>query len=115
MTDEDRVRLLHMLDASRKAVALVYDTSLEQYTAEDSFVLRAATERFMEIVGEAAHHVSDEFKSRNPKIPWVQISGMRNHLVHGYMNTDNEVVWKAVVEDAPPLIAQLDRLVESQS
>lgn len=107
------MRLLHMLDASRKAVALVNDKSLDQYTAEDGFVLRAATERFIEIAGEAAHHVSDEFKSRNPEIPWVKISGMRNHLVHGYMNTDNEVVWKAVVEDAPTLIAQLHQLVES--
>lgn len=115
MTDEDRVRLRHMVDASKKAAALVSDVSLEQYTATESFVLRAATERFIEIVGEAAHHVSDGLKAQHPDVPWRDIAGMRNHLIHGYMTTDHEVVWKSAVEDAPHLIAQLQHLLKGAS
>ena len=63
MTDEDRVRLRHMADAAQKAVALVAGISLEQYTAADSFPLRFATERSLEIVGEAARHVSRRIQS----------------------------------------------------
>lgn len=102
----------HMLDASSKALALISDTSLEQYTLEENYVLRAATERLLTIVGEAAHHVSDKLKAENPEIVWRQIAGMRNHLVHGYMTTDDEVIWKTVVEDAPLLLAQLQNLLE---
>ena len=105
MTDEDRVRLRHMVDASKKAIALVSDVSLEQYTAAENFVLRAATERFIEIVGEAAHHVSGELKARHPDVPWQQIAGMRNHLIHGYITTSDRIVWGAAVEHAPRLLA----------
>ena len=113
MTDEDRVRLHHMVDALRKAVALVSGISLEQYTATESFVLRAATERFIEIVGEAAHHVSDELKAQHTEIPWRQIADMRNHLIHEYVPTDNELVWKAATEHAPHLLARLERLLRT--
>ena len=112
MTEEDRTRLLHMSDAAQKAVTLVTGVTLEQYTAADNFPVRFATERLLSIVGEAAHHVSDELKAESSEIVWRQIAGMRNHLVHGYMATDDEVVWKTVVEDAPLLLAQLRSLLE---
>ncbi len=115
MTDEDRVRLHHMLDASKKAIALVSEISLAQYTTAENYVLRAATERFMEIVGEAAHHVSDELKEQHPDVPWQQIAGMRNHLIHGYMNTDDEVVWKTAVKDAPLLLKELEHILGTTS
>lgn len=111
MVDEDRVRLHHMLDASRKATALVSGVSLEQYTAAENFVLRAATERFLEIVGEAAHHVSDELKADHPGVPWQRIASMRNHLIHGYMTTSDRIVWNTAVKHAPPLVAQLEQLL----
>ncbi|MCY4435770.1 MAG: DUF86 domain-containing protein [Chloroflexi bacterium] len=111
MTDEDRVRLHHMLDASRKAVALVSGISLEQYTAAESFGLRAATERFIEITGEAAHHVSDGLKAQLPEIPWRQIADMRNHLIHGYMTTSDRTVWNTAVKHVPRLVAQLEQLL----
>ena len=114
MTDEDRVRLHHMLDASKKATALVSGISLAQYTAAENFVLRAATERFMEIVGEAAHHVSDELKAQHPDVPWQQIAGMRNHLIHGYMTTSDRLVWEAATIHAPRLLVSLEQMLGSK-
>ena len=115
MTDKDKARLLHMVDASRKAVALVSGVSLEQYTATENFGLRAATERLIGIVGEAAHHVSSDLKAQHPDIPWQEIAGMRNHLIHGYMNTDDEVVWKTAVKDAPLLLRELEHILGTAS
>ena len=113
MTEEDRTRLLHMVDASRKAIALVSGTSLRQYTGADNYALRAATERFIAIVGEAAQHVSEELKTQHQEIPWRRLSGMRNHLIHGYMTTEDEVVWRAAVEFAPRLLEQLEEILGS--
>ena len=114
VTDKDQARLLHMVDASRKAVALVSGVSLEQYTATENFGLRAATERFVEIVGEAAHHVSDDLKAQNPDIPWQQIAGMRNHLIHGYMTTSDRLVWEAATVHAPRLLVDLEQMLGSK-
>ena len=113
MTDEDRVRLLHMVDASKKAIALVSDISLEQYTAAENFVLRAATERLIGIACGAAHHVSSDLKAQHSEIPWRQIADMRNHLTYGYVPKDNEIVWKAATELAPHLLAELERLLRA--
>ena len=111
MTDEDRTRLLHMVDASQKAAALVSGTSLVQYTDADNHALRAAAERYIAIVGEAAHHVSGELKAQHPEVPWRKMSGMRNHLIHGYMTTEDEIVWRTAVEYAPRLLEQLEEIL----
>ncbi len=113
MTDEDRVRLLHMVDAAKKAVALVSDTSLEQYTAAENFVLRAATERLIGLAGGAAHHVSSGLKAQHPEIPWRQIADMRNHLTYGNVPEDNKIVWQAATEHAPHLLAELEHLLST--
>lgn len=112
MTEEDRTRLRHMVDAAQKAVALTAGRSLEQYTAVDSFPLRLATERSIELIGEAAKHVSDELKAQHPQLPWRQLAGMRNHLIHGYMTTEDEIVWRAAVEYVPRLLEQLERILD---
>ena len=113
MTDVDRVRLLHMVDASKKAIALVSDISLEQYTAADNFALRAATERLIGIACGAAHHVSNDLKAQLSEIPWRQIADMRNHLTYGYVPKDNEFIWKAATEHVPHLLAELERLLRT--
>ena len=72
-------------------------------------VLAAALERFVEIIGEAAGRVSDERKLAAPNIPWRQIVGMRNRLIHGYGAVDRDVLWNVVHDDLPGLIEKLHR------
>lgn len=62
----------------------------------------------MEIVGEAASRIPREEQQRFPRIPWTDIVGMRNRLVHAYMETDLEVLWRTIQEDLPALIPLLD-------
>ena len=114
MTDVDRVRLLHMADASRKAVALVSGVSVAEYTAAENSTLRAATERIMEIVGQAAQRVSDDFKAQHTEIPWRQIDDLRNHLTPSLAPTDDKLVWKSATELAPSLLALLESVLSAE-
>ena len=62
----------------------------------------------LEIVGEAANHVSQGFRANHAEIEWEDIVGMRNWLVHAYYNVDWEVVWGTVQNDIPTLLAKLE-------
>jgi uncharacterized protein with HEPN domain len=70
--------------------------------------------RCLEILGEAASRISVAIRKRYPTIPWPQIIGMRNRLVHGYDIVDYDVVWSTVTEDLPPLITELEKIVPSK-
>ena len=65
----------------------------------------------MEIVGEAATHVSEPQRRRLPELPWERIVGMRNRLVHAYFDINLDIVWKTVREDLPELIALLESTI----
>ena len=63
------------------------------------------------MIGEAADHVSEEFKETHQQIPWFEIIGMRHRIVHDYMNVDEDVVWSVVKNDLPALIATLKQTI----
>jgi uncharacterized protein with HEPN domain len=63
----------------------------------------------VEIIGEAAAHVTEETRSRHAFVPWADIVGMRNRLVHNYFEIDLSLLWTTVVDDLPELIALLER------
>lgn len=61
------------------------------------------------MIGEAAAHVTDELRSRYPDVPWKDIVGMRNRLIHNYFEVDLSLLWTTVTDDLPELIALLER------
>jgi len=65
----------------------------------------------IQILGEAAARLSDEFQEKYPDIPWFKIIGMRNILVHDYFGIDIEAVWSVVENDLPVLYDQIRRLL----
>lgn len=79
---EDDALLRDMLDHARRAVAAV--SGKERSELESDLILAAALERFIEVIGEAASKVSLTTRERAMRIPWREITGMRNRLVHGY-------------------------------
>jgi len=109
--DDPQVRLRHMLFYAREAVGLMRDRS--RADLEIDRALGLAIIRCLEIVGEAASRVPVAIQQRHPKIPWPQIIGMRNRLVHGYDIVDYDVIWSTVTEDLPPLIAELEEILSS--
>jgi uncharacterized protein with HEPN domain len=101
--------LLDLLLAARDAQAVVPGLSREQLSSNRTAQL--ATAHALQIIGEAASHVSLELRERHPEIPWRQMIGMRNRLVHDYGQIDPEIVWSTVQVHLPALIAALRPLV----
>lgn len=103
--------LRDMLDAAKEAVSFAQDKQRGNLDKDRKLVL--AIVRLVEIIGEAADHVSGEFQAAHPEIPWAVIIGMRNRLAHGYFEVDLDRVWDTVQEDLPTLIVQLEMLVRA--
>ena len=64
--------------------------------------------RLIEVIGEAAKNVSDESTRNNSQIPWKQIAGTRDRLIHGYFDVDHDVVWQIISVDLPSLVEELE-------
>lgn len=71
--------------------------------------------RLLEIIGEAAWGISEKLRDRYPEIEWRQMASMRNRLIHGYFDVDNELVWEKVKTEMPPLIARIKAVIKKES
>jgi len=109
---DDKIKLQHMLDHASEAVAMV--RGKEKSDLQKNRLLELATTRLVEIVGEAAAKISPENQAKYPFIPWSQIIGMRNRLIHGYDSVDLDVLWDTIEVDLPPLIAALKKILEQE-
>ena len=113
MRRDDRSYLLDMLVAARDAVSFTKGLSYDEFARDrrSQFAILKA----VEIVGEAASRLSADTKERHPDIPWREIVGMRNRLVHDYFDIDLRLVWETVDSDLPVLVAHLEPLVPPES
>ncbi len=80
---------------------------------EDPRTIRAVAFEFTTI-GEAARVIPIEIQERYSGIPWGKMQGIRNVLVHEYFRLDEEILWKALQEDIPPLIVALETIIKSE-
>jgi hypothetical protein len=71
-----------------------------------------AVVRNLEVIGEAARHIPDDVQTRFPDVPWVEMKGMRNILIHEYFGVSLEIVWKTVRENLPPVEPKLRELLK---
>jgi uncharacterized protein with HEPN domain len=99
----------HMLDHAKEAMDLV--AGKEKADLPRDRVLELALVRLVEIVGEAANRLPIEDQLRYPSIPWREVVGMRNRLVHGYDAIDLDVLWDTVQIDLPQLVEELERIL----
>ena len=105
----DRVRLIHILDAIRELETNAYDIT-EQRLDEDAMI-RYATVKLIEVIGEAANMLTKELRQAHPEVPWPLIIGMRKRLVHDYFRIDTTVVAEVVREHIPPLKLQVETIL----
>lgn len=112
-TQRDNALLLDMLLYCDEALRLASALTLAEFEA--SRLHQLAIVKVVETIGEAASQVSDETQAALADIPWPEIVGMRNRLVHGYANVRLEVVWRTLQEDIPTLAEQLRPLVARES
>lgn len=111
MRPDDEVRLRHMLDAARTAVRFARERNRGDLDSDE--LSAHGLVRLIEIVGEAAARISRETQAEIPQLPWAAIIGMRNRLVHGYLDVDLDLVWSTLTDDLPPLIPVLERTLTS--
>ncbi len=93
--------LRDMLEAAEKAERFLTDVSEEQFTANDEKVF--AVIYALAVVGEAARAVPDDVRARYPAIPWREVAGMRDRLIHGYFVVNLKRVWETVKHELPAL------------
>ena len=109
MQHDDLVYVGHMLDVGRKASAKVRGLSRASFDADEN--VRLAVAHLIQTMGEAGRRVSPAYRAANPGIPWSKIIGMRNKVVHDYLNVDFDIVWGVATVELPPLLAALETLM----
>lgn len=100
-------RLLHIRDAIGRVFSYTEGKSFEEFLSND--MMYYAIVKNIEIIGEAAYMLTDDFKESHPATPWKSITGMRHYIVHGYYQIDKNVVWNVVKVDLKPLKEQIDK------
>lgn len=112
LEERDAAYLWDMLSAAREVQGMLHGISLEQFESE--LTVMRATERCIEIIGEAARRVSKTAQLSHIDIPWSDLIGQRNILAHEYGQIDYELLFKTATEDVPQLIEILERLVPAK-
>ncbi|MBM3947457.1 MAG: DUF86 domain-containing protein [SAR202 cluster bacterium] len=103
------VPVRHMLNHAREAVEMVQNRSRTDLDTDR--MLNLAFVRLLEVVGEAATRVPEEFQSRHPQVPWRDVADLRHRLIHAYDTVDFDILWTILHDDLPALIAQLQAIV----
>ena len=107
---DPRVTLRQMRDHAREALEMARGRARRHLDADRTFCL--ALVRLLEVLGEAASRVPIDIRARLATIPWAQVIGMRNRLIHTYDEVDLDVVWRVATDDLEPLVSALDRELE---
>ena len=109
MKKDQTVYLRHIIESIEQIENYTHDLIESEFM--DLKEAQDAVLRRLEIIGEAVKNISSEFKDRYPNIPWRQMAGMRNALIHEYFEVDLSLVWRTVKDDLPKLKEQIKGLI----
>lgn len=109
MSNRDQTRFQHMLDAAQAAIAHLSNRKREDLD-HDRLLLNGVI-RELEIIGEAASQITTETRQRHPALPWREMIGMRNRLIHAYFDVDHQAVWRVVKDHLPDLAVDLQSIL----
>ncbi len=112
MKKDDTVYLRHILDSIKQIEEYLRGVSKEKFMK--SRLLQDGVVRQLEIIGEASRNLSEELCQRHSEVPWKQIIGMRNRIIHEYFDVDLEIVWEVAEKDLPDLKTQIQAILQKQ-
>jgi uncharacterized protein with HEPN domain len=97
-------------DAMEKAETVLKDVTYDEF--ESDFRINFTVVRALEIVGEATKRLPMTLRDQYPNIPWKQMAGMRDRIIHGYDTVDLEIVWDVVKQDIPHIKPQIQQILK---
>ena len=109
MENKDHARLKHMLDSTEAILSFI--KGKRRASLDRDRLLLSAVLRELEIIGEAAGRISEKTKKKFPNLPWKELIGMRNRLIHAYFDVDHDIVWKTIREYLPSFLKQLQETI----
>lgn len=109
MKKEYRDYIEDILNSILKIEQFIDELTFEDFKSDDKTVF--AVIRALEIIGEAAKKIPQPLKDKYPQIPWREISGMRDKLIHGYFGVDLKVVWDTIKIDIPDLKPLINKML----
>lgn len=110
MPREWPLRVQDILESIQKILRYTDGMSQEEFD-RDERTFDAVVRNFL-IIGEAANFIPEEIEETHPDVPWGQMRGMRNVLVHVYFGIDSDIIWQTIREDLRPLVPQLKAILE---
>jgi uncharacterized protein with HEPN domain len=109
----DKQRLAHILESIEELESYTSGSNLDTFLQNS--MMKFASVKQIEIIGEAANHISDETKEKFSEIQWRQITGLRHVLVHEYFGIDSRLIWQIIVDDIPLLKIKIKEVLLSIS
>jgi len=108
----ERLCLEDIVTAADAIAEFTHAQNLESFEA--NLMLRSAVVHQLTVIGEAVAHLSEGLRGRHPKIPWTDIKGFRNIIVHNYFGIDWEEVWRSATARVPVLRAQVADILRTE-
>ena len=109
----DKQRLLHILESIEEIEKYTAGSNLEVFLQNS--MMKFASVKQIEIIGEAANYISEETKNKFSDIQWRQITGLRHVLVHEYFGVDSKLIWQIIADDIPELKIKIKEVLLSIS
>ncbi|HEX9017823.1 MAG TPA: DUF86 domain-containing protein [Anaerolineaceae bacterium] len=114
MTRRDpSIAINQILEHAREAVEICHGKTRADLDSDR--LLNLALTRLIEIIGEAANRVPESTRVKYPELPWMQMVGARNRLIHGYDSVDLNIMWAIVTNDLPVMIKQIETIMGQKS
>ena len=105
---DDKIYIEHILQSVDRIKA--YLSGKDHQSFSDDFMTQDAVVRQLEIIGEATKRISKDLRNKNPQVPWSDMAGMRDILIHDYIDVDIDIVWKTASESIIKLKSLLQNL-----